>query len=72
MAQVAPDHKPGYSGNRRLYFSRISSDGQSGPVGDGKTISKYQEDHIALRIDAVNLKDRLGDVQTDCRDRLHR
>jgi hypothetical protein len=30
------------------------------------------EDHIALRIDAVNLKDWLGDVQTDCRDRLHR
>jgi hypothetical protein len=29
------------------------------------------EDDIALRIDAVNLKNRLRDVQTDRRDRLH-
>ncbi len=29
------------------------------------------EDDIALRIDAVNLKNRLRDVETDCRDRLH-
>ena len=29
------------------------------------------EDHIALRIDAVNLKHRLRYVETDCCDRLH-
>src|ERR1700688_3539590 len=29
------------------------------------------EGDIALRIDAVNLKNRLRDVETDCRDRLH-
>jgi len=29
------------------------------------------DDHIAFRADAVSLKNRLGDVETDCRDRLH-
>ena len=29
------------------------------------------EDDIAFRIDAVNLKNRLRDVETNCRDRLH-
>src|SRR5580700_3397995 len=29
------------------------------------------DDDIASRIDAVNLKDRLRDVETECRDRLH-
>ena len=29
------------------------------------------ENDIALRIDAVNLENRLGDVETDGRDRLH-
>jgi hypothetical protein len=28
--------------------------------------------HPASGINAVNLEDRLGDVETDCRDRLHR
>ena len=28
-------------------------------------------DHIALRIDAVNLKNRLRYIQTDCRDGFH-
>src|SRR6202011_1051113 len=27
--------------------------------------------HLALRINAVDLKNRFGDVETDCRDRLH-
>jgi hypothetical protein len=27
--------------------------------------------HLASGINAVNLEDRLGDVETDCRDRLH-
>jgi hypothetical protein len=27
--------------------------------------------YITLRIDALDLKDRLRDIQTDCRDRLH-
>ena len=29
------------------------------------------EDDIALRIDTVNLKNRLRDIETDCRNRLH-
>jgi hypothetical protein len=29
------------------------------------------KDDIALRIDAVNLENRLRYIQTDCRDRLH-
>src|ERR1700685_522457 len=29
------------------------------------------DDDIASRIDAVNLKDRLRDIETECRDRLH-
>src|ERR1700727_1988812 len=29
------------------------------------------DDDIALRIDPVNLKDRLRNVETECRDRLH-
>jgi|SRR6266545_3594829 len=29
------------------------------------------DDHLATSIDAVDLKDRLGDVETDCRDCLH-
>ena len=30
------------------------------------------EDYIAFRIDAVNLNDRLCDIEADCRNRLHR
>ena len=29
------------------------------------------DEHLSRRIDAVNLKHRLSDVETDCRDRLH-
>src|SRR5262245_40962679 len=29
------------------------------------------DDHLSRRIDAVDLKHRLGDVETDRRDRLH-
>src|SRR5271169_3439876 len=29
------------------------------------------DDHFAFRVDAVNLKNRLGDVETDCRSRLY-
>src|SRR4051812_48924966 len=29
------------------------------------------KDHLASGINAVNLKHRLGDVEPDCRDRLH-
>jgi len=32
------------------------------------TLSKSE---TVTSIDAVDLKDRLGDVETDCRDRLH-
>src|SRR3981189_2604068 len=30
------------------------------------------DDHLASGINSVNLEHRLGDVETDCRDRLHR
>src|SRR5258707_10868365 len=29
------------------------------------------DDHVAYHVDAVNLKNRLGDVETNCSDRLH-
>jgi hypothetical protein len=29
------------------------------------------DDHLAGSINAMNLKDRFGDVETDCRNRLH-
>ena len=29
------------------------------------------DNDIAICIDAMNLKDRLGDIDTNCRDRLH-
>jgi hypothetical protein len=28
-------------------------------------------DYIPCRINSVNLKNRLGDIETNCRDRLH-
>src|SRR5262245_40407335 len=35
------------------------------------TLQLTANDHCALRINAMNLKDRFRDVETDCRDRLH-
>ena len=35
------------------------------------TLQLAADDHLASRINAVHLKDRFGDVETDCRDRLH-
>jgi hypothetical protein len=35
------------------------------------TLQLAADGHLASGINAVDLKDRLGDVQTDCRDRLH-
>ena len=29
------------------------------------------DQYVTHRVDAVNLENRLGDVKTDCRDRLH-
>jgi hypothetical protein len=29
------------------------------------------DNHVAIRIDAVNLKNRLRDIETNRRDRLH-
>jgi hypothetical protein len=29
------------------------------------------DDHLTSGINSVNLEDRLGNVETDCRDRLH-
>ena len=38
---------------------------------DVATLQLAADDHLARGINAVDLKDRLGDVETDCRDRLH-
>ena len=35
------------------------------------TLELTTEDDIALRIDAMNLKNRLRDIETDCRDGFH-
>jgi hypothetical protein len=35
------------------------------------TIQLAADHHLASGINAVDLEDRLGDVETDCRDRLH-
>jgi hypothetical protein len=35
------------------------------------TLQLTADYHLALRINAVDLKNRLGDVETDCRDRFH-
>ena len=35
------------------------------------TLQLTADDHLPGSINAVHLKDRLGDVETDCRDRLH-
>ena len=35
------------------------------------TLQLAADDHLAGSINAVDLEDRLGDVETDCRDRLH-
>jgi len=34
-------------------------------------MSVTADDHIAFHVDAVDLKHRLGDVETDSRNRLH-
>jgi len=41
---------------------------------EGQHVAAFElttEHDIALRIDAMNLKHRLRDIETDCRDRLH-
>src|SRR5476649_2317196 len=38
---------------------------------DITTLQLAADDHLAYRIDAVNLKNRLGNVETDCRNLLH-
>jgi hypothetical protein len=35
------------------------------------TLQLATDDHLASGINSVNLEDRLGDVETDSRDRLH-
>src|SRR5258708_25662916 len=30
-----------------------------------------ENDYITCRVNSVDLKNRLGDIETDCRDRLH-
>jgi hypothetical protein len=36
------------------------------------TLQLATNDHLAGGVNAVNLEDRLGDIETDCRDCLHR
>src|SRR4029079_4365735 len=35
------------------------------------TLQLAADDHLTSSINAVHLKDRFGDVETDCRNRLH-
>jgi hypothetical protein len=35
------------------------------------TLQLTADDHLASSINAMNLEDRLGDIETDCRNRLH-
>jgi hypothetical protein len=38
---------------------------------DVATLQLTADDHLTSGIHSVDLKDRLGDVETDCRYRLH-
>jgi hypothetical protein len=38
---------------------------------DGATLQLAADEHLAGGINAVDLEDRLCNVETDCRDRLH-
>jgi hypothetical protein len=38
---------------------------------DRASLQLAADDHLAGAINPMNLKDRLGDIQTDCRDRMH-
>ena len=38
---------------------------------DIATLQLAADDYLAGGINSVNLEDRLGNVETDCRDRLH-
>jgi len=35
------------------------------------TLQLAANDYLTTGINSMNLEDRLGDVETDCRDRLH-
>ena len=39
--------------------------------GAKSSLQLTADDHFAIIINAVDLKYRLGNVETDCRDRLH-
>jgi hypothetical protein len=38
---------------------------------DLATLQLTADDHLTSGINSVHLEDRLGDVEPDCRDRLH-
>src|SRR5262245_26348663 len=38
---------------------------------NARTLQTTTDDHLASGINAVDLEHRFGDVETDCRDRLH-
>src|SRR5215467_14269956 len=38
---------------------------------DVSSLQLPAQDHLAGRVNSMHLKDRLGDIETDCRNRLH-
>jgi hypothetical protein len=38
---------------------------------DVAALQPAADDHLAVSINAMDLKNRLRDIETDCRDRLH-
>ena len=49
----------------------VASSREAIKVVRAATLQLATDDHLASGINSVNLEDRLGDVETDCRDRLH-
>ena len=56
---------------RRKPRCRLGRVAASRRTQDVATLQLTADDHLPGSINAVHLKDRLGDVETDCRDRLH-
>jgi hypothetical protein len=44
---------------------------QPGMVTASEKTPKQTDDHLAASVNAVNLEDRLSDIEADCRYRLH-
>ena len=58
-------------------YSRLMGRDESGTVARLREHRKQRlepvpaDHHLAGSINAMNLKDRFGDIETDCRNRLH-